>query len=161
MNKIFEKFEKLYDKEEKNWYKYLANIHKPIGELKKDVTTTTTTTGKRKYIKSGYYRKENISQRKITKLDNKFKKISNEAETSLGKEKSWYENLKKNILGQFFKQKDLKFELDKKALNNSTKRYVLDLKTSGLSLHDPLNLLEEVKPLVLEKFKENPMTNNN
>ena len=30
MIKIFDKFKKLYNKEEKNWYKKLANIHKPV-----------------------------------------------------------------------------------------------------------------------------------
>ena len=41
---------------------------------------------------------------------------------------------------------------------NATKKYVIDLKKDGLSLYDPLSLLEEVKPLVFEKFKENPNT---
>ena len=156
MNKIFDKFKKLYDKKEKNWYKKLANIHKPINEIKKDTIPNLPNSSNRKYVKSGKYTKEEISKRKIAKLVDKFKKISNEAETSLKVEKSWYEKLKKNILSQFFKQ-DPKFELDKKALN-STKRYVLDLKKYGLSLYDPLSLLEEVKPLVFEKFRLFPIT---
>ena len=54
-------------------------------------------------------------------------------------------------------QKPPKFELDKKALNVA-KRFMMDLKKDGLSLFSPLSLLEEVKPLVLEKFKEFPNT---
>ena len=34
----------------------------------------------------------------------------------------------------------------------------MDLEKFGLSLYDPLSLLKKVKSLVLEKFKENPMT---
>ena len=156
MNKIFEKFKKLYDKEEENWYEKIANMREPINELKKDVTIPTQNTGKRKYIKSGYYTQENIFNRKYRKLTGKFEKITGEAETSLKEEKSWYEKLKKNILSLFFKQ-DPKFELDKEALN-ATKRYVLDLVESGLSLQDPMKLLETTKSLVIEKFEENPMT---
>ena len=111
---------------------------------------------KRKYKKSGKYTKEAISKRKITKLVDKFKKISDEAETSLKVEKSWYEKLKKNILSLFFKQ-DPKFELDKEVLN-VTKRFVIDLKNTKFSLLDPLKLLEEVKPMVLNKFKMFPKT---
>ena len=55
------------------------------------------------------------------------------------------------------KEKELKFELDKKAIN-ATKRYVLNLKTSGLSFYDPKEVLKEVKPFVIEKFKENLKT---
>ena len=159
MIKIFDKFKKLYDKEEKNWYEKLAKIHKPINtiiKVKKDTIPNLSDSSKRPYIKSGNYTKEAISIRKISKLVDKFKKISDEAETSLKAEKSWYEKLKKNNMSLFFKQ-DPKFELEKKALN-STKRYVLDLKKDGLSLYDPLSLLEEVKPLVLEKFRLFPNT---
>ena len=155
MDRIFGKFEKLHEQEGKNWYKKLANIHKPIEELKRDIIPNLST-GKRSYVKSGYYTKEAISQRKITKLANKFKKITNEAESNLKMEKSWYEELKEKILNQFFNQNP-KFELNKEALG-VTKRYVLDLKKCGLSLFDPLSLLKEVKPLVLEKFKEFPKT---
>ena len=56
-----------------------------------------------------------------------------------------------------FSDKEAKFELVKKSLN-VTKRYVMNLKKYGLSLYDPLSLLEEVKPLVFEKFKEFPNT---
>ena len=87
---------------------------------------------------------------------NRFKKISDEAESNLKEEKSWFEELKKNILNLFFNQ-DPKFELDKEALN-AIKRYVLDLKTSGLSFYDPKKVLETIKPLVIEKFKENYKT---
>ena len=155
MDRIFGKFEKLHEQEGKNWYKKLANIHKPIEELKRDIIPNLST-GKRSYVKSGYYTKEAISQRKITKLANKFKKITNEAESNLKMEKSWYEELKEKILNQFFNQNP-KFELNKEALG-VTKRYVLDLKKCGLSLFDPLSLLKEVKSLVLEKFKEFPKT---
>ena len=51
-------------------------------------------------------------------------------------------------------KEDLKFEVDKEALN-VTRRYVLDLEKSELSMYDPLKLLEKVKPLVLKKFEEN------
>ena len=54
-------------------------------------------------------------------------------------------------------KKEPKFELDKKALN-ATKRYVLNSKTAELSLYDPKKVLEEVKPFVIEKFKENLKT---
>ena len=157
MNKIFDKFKKLYAQEEDSWYKKLANINKNIIEIKKDTIPNVSNSTKRKYVKSGYYTKEAISQRKITKLVDKFKKTTAAAETSLKSEKGWYENLKNTILSLFFKQ-DLKFELDKEALGGVTKRYVLDLKKYGLSLYDPLRLLEKVKPLVLKKFEENPMT---
>ena len=94
MNKLFDRFEKLYEQEGENWYKKLARIHEPIVELKRDIIPGLSNSGKRKYIKSGYYTKEAISQRKITKLANRFKKITNEAETSLKTEKSWYGELK-------------------------------------------------------------------
>ena len=158
-NKIFDKFEKLYAQEKKSWYKKLANINNPNIVLKKDVTnlpTNVTSSSKRKYIKSGYYTKEAISTRKISKLVNKFNKISNEVESSLKTEKSWYKKLKKKITSLFFKQ-DPKFELDKKALK-VTRKYVMDLEVSGFSLYDPLSLLKFLKPLVLKKFKENPIT---
>ena len=75
---------------------------------------------------------------------------------TLEPKKSWYEKLKESIIDVFWKKEDPKFELDKEALN-ITKRYVLDLEKSKLSLHDPLKLLEKVKPLVLKKFEENIM----
>ena len=52
---------------------------------------------------------------------------------------------------------ELKFELDKEALN-VTKRYALDLEKAGLYLHGPLSLLGKIKPLVLKKFKKYPST---
>ena len=57
-----------------------------------------------------------------------------------------------------FSKKRIKFKLEKSALNAVTKKYVIDLEKEGLSLYSPLSLLEEVKPIVLEKFKKFPMT---
>ena len=85
----------------------------------------------------------------MVKLSDKFNKITNETKS----EEFWYKNLKDSITNLFFNQNP-KFELDKEALN-AIKRYVLDLKTSGLSFYDPKKVLEKVKPLVIEKFKEN------
>ena len=44
--------------------------------------------------------------------------------------------------------------MDQEALNGVTKRYVINLEKNGLSLYDPLRLLEKVKPLVFAKFKD-------
>ena len=69
-----------------------------------------------------------------------------------------YDKLKESILKLFNKiEREIKFELEKEALG-ITRRYVLDLGKSELSLHDPLRLLEKVKPLVLKKFEENLIT---
>ena len=112
---------------------------------------------KRKYIKSGNYTKEAISRRKISKLVSKFNKIKDQAKSYLKEEKSWYEKIKESITNLFF-EPDAEFVLDKEALSGITKRYVIDLKKVGLSLYDPLKLLEKIKPLVFKKFKENPIT---
>ena len=106
--------------------------------------------GKRKYIKSGKYTKDAILDRRIGKTLNRYNKIPDE-------ELSWFQELKQEITNIFFKKEEPKFELDKQALG-VTKRFVIDLKKNGLSLHDPWNVLKKVKPLVLEKFKENPNT---
>ena len=157
MEKIFNKFENLYNEVGENWYEKLENL--PSVEEKQPEVVTTRADGKRKYTKSGRYTKDAIFGRKITKLTGKFNKITNEAESALKEEKSWYNNLKESITNLFFRQ-EAKFELDKKAWN-VTKRFVVDLKEHGMSLMDPLNVLKKVKPLVFEKFKENPKTKQN
>ena len=88
MTKIFDKAKKLRDKVGKNWYQKLTNLNKSINEVKKD--TTTNLTQKRKYAKSGKYTKDAILKRKMVKIFDKFNKITNEAESSLKEEKSWY-----------------------------------------------------------------------
>ena len=50
-----------------------------------------------------------------------------------------------------------KFNLKSEALN-TTKRYELDAKRSGLSLNDPESALNILKPLIIEKLKENTNT---
>ena len=67
--------------------------------------------------------------------------------------------IKEKITQLFFKKKELEFVLNKKALNVA-KRFFIPLEDYGMSLMDPLNVLKQVKPLVLEKFKEYPSLKN-
>ena len=103
---------------------------------------------KRQYRKPGNFSKgKNKIKKRIVKTFDKFwnlKPGKSSESTEESKKRSWYEKLKESIIDVFWK-KDLKFELDKKALNA----------TAGLSFFDPEKVLKEVKPLVLEKFKEN------
>ena len=148
MERIFGRSKKLYDEAGKRWDQKLENIKKYIDEVKKETTKKGKYVKTGKYIKSGKYTKDVILERKMAKLFIKFNKVTKEVK----EEKGWYNDLKKSIMNLFFEQ-ETKFELDKKA-SGATERYVLDLEKYGLSFYDPLRLLGEVKPLVLEKFKE-------
>ena len=117
---------------------------------------------KRQYRKTGNFVKgKNKIKKRIVKIFDQFWKHYKEEKPKKEEKpikKSKYDKLKENILKLFNKTKrEIKFELDKEALN-AVKRYVLDLKTAGLSFSDPKKVLEEVKPLVIEKFKENLKT---
>ena len=147
MNAIFSRFQKLREKAGDGWNQRLANSRTREKENTTTPTTTTTNnTGKRKYFKSGNYTKDAILERSIGKTLKRFDKIPDE-------EKSWFQDLKKKITNLFFKEEP-KFELDKKALN-AAKRLVMDLKKPGLSLYDPVKVLQQVKPIVIEEFKKN------
>ena len=100
---------------------------------------------KRKYMKTGIYTKAEKLKNKVVSIFDQFKKKPGRPKMPSEVEKSWYEKLKE----------DSKFELNKEALKVT--RYELDLEKYGLSLYDPLKLLEKLKPLVLKKFEENPM----
>ena len=120
----------------------------------------------------------NINSEKINNSFEKYKeeiinlfdkyKIKNNNQNN--KIKNWYNDLEKNVLDIFNdlqgKQKSAlyyndiskpKFELNREALN-TTKTYKLDLEKSGINLNDPTSALNILKPLIIEKLKENPNT---
>ena len=112
-----------------------------------------------------------ISKEKVNNLFNKskeevlnlFDKYRNNVNKGTEKITNWYNHLKENVLNIFNKIQEKpqmvepKFKLDKEALK-VTKRYEMDLEEAGLSLYDPLSLLEKIKPLVIKKFKKYPST---
>ena len=112
--------------------------------------------------------RKNWANKGKEKTNNLFKKSKNEVldlfdkyrnNVNKGKEKikSWYNHLKENVLDIFDKiqgnlqMSEPEFELDKQA-SNVTKRYELYLEKYGMTLYDPLSLLEKIKPLVIKKF---------
>ena len=156
MERVFDRGKKLYSEAGDRWKQKLMNLEKAIDEVKKESAIKKgkyIKTGK--YIKSGKYTKDALLERRMAKIFVKFDKITKEPKS----EKDWYENMKKSIMNLFFKP-SVEFKLEKKALN-VTKRYIIDLKETGLNLMDPFNVLKEVKPLVFEKWKENPKTKQN
>ena len=100
-----------------------------------------------------------LIERSKEKVINLFNKTKKGATKSI----NWINYLKNNVLDIFNKlqkkavMNELKFKLDKEPLN-VTKRYTQDLKKAGFYLHGPLSFLIEIKPLVIEKFKEYPGT---
>ena len=59
-----------------------------------------------------------------------------------------------DLFNKLQKKHEIKFELNKEALN-VTKKYVLNLENTELSLDDPLNLLIKIKSLCLNNIKYN------
>ena len=108
---------------------------------------------KRKYSKTGMFTKPKQIVKKVASIFDQFKKKPGRPKLTQELQKSWYEKLKESVFDVFNKiHRKPVFILDKKALN-ATKRYFIDLQKTGLSLYDPIKMLEKVKPVVLEKFK--------
>ena len=108
----------------------------------------------------------NKFKEELLNLFDKYRDNVNDTNKGVKKITNWYNNLKdnfsdifNNIQGKVTQAYNptTKFKLDKKALN-VTKRYKMDLKKFKLSLYDPISLLRKIKPLVLEKLKQNPST---
>lgn len=91
---------------------------------------------------------------KVLKIFDQFQKKPGRPKLEKESQKTWYEKLKQSIVDVFWKRES-EFKLDKKALN-ATKRFVIDLKKSGMNLFNPSQVLDDVKPLVLKKFQEYP-----
>ena len=158
MESLLGQAEKLHKELGTNWQQTLENLRRNTKEVRREEEKPRNPTGKRTYIKSGKYTKYAILNRKKERISDRFEKVTKEAEENLKKEKGWYNNLKKSIMNLFSNEEEVKFVLEKSALNGVIKKYVIDLEKAGLSLYDPISLLEKVKPLVFEKFREFPST---
>ena len=95
----------------------------------------------------------NIKRRRgrPTKLEAEFYKQQKQERLN-----SWMERFDSEtwkLFNQLQKKPELKFELNKEALK-VTKRYELDCGKTGLSLNNPLSVLEKTKPLTIKKFKK-------
>ena len=119
INAIFSRFEKLHEKAGDGWNQKIKNIQdKSFEDIQEEENTTLpTNNGKRKYIKSGRFTKDAILERSIGKTLKRFNKIPNE-------EKSWFQDLREKITNLFFKP-DVKFVLEKEALNGVVKRWII------------------------------------
>lgn len=136
----------MIEKNKEKWREKIQNLN--IDEIYKLEKPPEKEKGK--YHKSGYYKHDKIFNRKVKKIISTLNELK-------GEEKNWFKNLKKSIFN-LFEEKQVEFVLDKTALNNVTKRYVIDLEKNKLSFYDPMQLLEKLKDLFFEKFKKFPKT---